>query len=293
MFDFGAVYEARSTAHAIELRVEHPEAKILAGGSDILIETRAGKLAGISVISIYKLDELRGVTLDQDGAIRIGALTSFSRIASDPIIRRYFKTLGEAADTVGGPQLRNIGTIGGNVCNGVTSADTASTLMAWDAVMEYEGPNGRRTAPISEHYVKAGVVSIAPDEILTSILIPRESYDGCFGRYIKYSMRGAMDIATLGCSVNVRLSDDRKTVELMRAAYGVAGPVPMRAPAAEAASAGQPVSEDTITAAAKAALTDVNPRNSWRAGRDLRMQLVFELTRRAFRESIIRAGGVI
>ena len=293
MFDFGAVYEARSTAHAIALRGEHPEAKILAGGSDLLIEARAGKLAGASVISIYKLDELRGVTLDPDGAIRIGALTSFSGIVRDPVIRQHFKVLGEAAETVGSPQLRNIATIGGNVCNGVTSADTASTLMAWDAVMEYEGPRGKRTVPIHEHYVKAGVVSLAPDEILTSILIPRESYDDCFGHYIKYAMRAALDIATLGCSVNTRLSEDRKTVKRMRAAYGVAGPIPMRAPTAEAASLGQPVSEDTITAAAKAALADVNPRNSWRASRDLRMQLVFELTRRAFRESIIQAGGVL
>jgi len=293
MFDFEAVYEAHSVKQAIALRGEHPEAKILAGGSDILIEARAGKLAGVSVISIYKLDELRGVTFDSDGAIRIGALTSFSQLTRDPVIGRYFKVLGEAADTVGGPQIRNVGTIGGNACNGVTSADTASTLMAWDAVMEYEGSRGKRISPIREHYVKAGVVSLAPDEILTAILIPRESYEGCFGHYIKYAMRGAMDIATLGCSVNVRLSDDRTTIDRMRVAYGVAGPVPMRAPSAEAAAVGGPVSEDTIISAANAALADVNPRNSWRASRDLRMQLVFELTKRACRESIIQAGGIL
>jgi xanthine dehydrogenase FAD-binding subunit len=212
MFDFEAVYEAKNLAHAIELRVLHPEAKILAGGSDILIGTRSGKLAGCSVISIFKLDELRGVSMDGDGTLRIGALTSFSHLMREPLIQRHIQVLGEAAGTVGGPQVRNIGTIGGNVCNGVTSADTASTLTAWDAVMEYTGPGGVRRAPIREHYVRAGVVSLAPDEILTSILIPSGSYERCFGSYIKYAMRGAMDIATLGCSVNVRLSEDGGTV---------------------------------------------------------------------------------
>ncbi|MDR0649519.1 MAG: xanthine dehydrogenase FAD-binding subunit XdhB [Synergistaceae bacterium] len=293
MFDFEAVYEAKSVAHAVELRVRHPEAKILAGGSDILIETRAGKLAGCSVISIFKLDELRGVSMDGDGTLRIGALTSFSHLTRDPLIGRCIKVLGEAAGTAGGPQLRNIGTIGGNVCNGVTSADTASTLMAWDAVMEYAGPRGVRRAPMREHYVKAGVVAIAPDEILTSILIPRDSYERCFGCYIKYAMRGAMDIATLGCSVNVRLSGDLGTVERMRAAYGVAAPVPVRGFSAESVANGQPVSPETINSAAAAALSDVNPRSSWRASRELRLQLAEELTRRAFRESVIRAGGIL
>jgi xanthine dehydrogenase FAD-binding subunit len=291
MFDFEAVYEAKNVEHAIELRVLHPEAKILAGGSDILIETRSGKLAGCSVISIFKLDELRGVSIDGDGTLRIGALTSFSHLTRDPVIQRHIKVLGEAAGAVGGPQLRNIGTIGGNVCNGVTSADTASTLMAWDAIMEYTGSGGIRRAPIGEHYVKAGVVALASDEILTSILVPRDSYEHCFGSYIKYAMRGAMDIATLGCSVNVKLSEDRGTVERMRVSYGVAGPIPVRGANAEEAANGRPVCEETVKIVSEAALTDVNPRSSWRASKEFRLQLVKELTRRVFKESIIRAGG--
>jgi xanthine dehydrogenase FAD-binding subunit len=293
MYDFEAVYEALSVPHAIELRRRHPEAKILAGGSDVLIQTREGRLAGCSVISIYKLDELRGVSMDEDETLRVGALTSFSHITRDPLIQKYINVLGEAVDMVGGPQIRNIGTIGGNTCNGVTSADSASTLMAWDAVMEYAGPNGTRLVPIKDHYIKAGVVALAPDEILTAILIPKESYERCYGNYIKYAMRKAMDIATLGCSVNVRLSADKRTVERMRIGYGVAGPVPMRAVSAEAAVKGKPVCEETVSAAGREALSDVNPRSSWRASRELRMQLVAELARRALRQSIIIAGGIL
>jgi xanthine dehydrogenase FAD-binding subunit len=293
MYDIEELYEAESASHAAALLQEHPEARIIAGGSDVLIEIREGKLSGCVLVSIQTCGEMRGVSLDEGGAIRIGALTSMSRIAADPVIRELIPVLGEAAGTIGGPQLRNIATIGGNVCNGVTSADTASTLLAWDAVMEYLGPEGSRLVPIREHYVKAGKTALAHEEILTAVIIPKESYRNCSGLYIKYAMREALDIATLGCSANVRLSEDKKSIARLRLAYGVAGPVPARAPGAEAAAAGKPVSEETIAVAAKEALKDINPRTSWRASKEFRLHLAWELARRAIRESIIRAGGTL
>jgi xanthine dehydrogenase FAD-binding subunit len=293
MYDIENLYEAESLNHAVGLLQEHPEAKIIAGGSDVLIKIRDGELAGCSRVSIQKIDELRGVSMDNDGTIRIGALTSFSHITKDPLIQKYFTVLGEAVDTIGGPQLRNIGTIGGNVCNGVTSADSASTLVAWDAVMEYMGPEGIRHLPIQEHYISAGKTALGHAEILKAILIPKESYKNCFGFYYKYAMRDALDIATLGCSANVKLSGDKKIIERLRIAYGVAGPVPMRAPSAEEAAAEKPVKEEIINTAAKAGLGDLNPRTSWRARKEFRLQLAEELARRCIREAIIRAGGTI
>ncbi len=114
MYDIKALYEAQSVAHATELLLAYPEAKIIAGGSDVLIQIREGKLAGATLVSIYGLDELRGVSRTEDGTIRIGALTSFSHITKSPIIQEHIPVLGEAVDMVGGPQIRNIGTIGGN-----------------------------------------------------------------------------------------------------------------------------------------------------------------------------------
>ena len=148
MYDIKALYEAESVEHAIRLLIEHPEAQIIAGGSDVLVQMREGKRAGKELVSIYGLDEMRGVSYEADGAIRIGSLTSFSHITRDPIIQKHINVLGEAVDMVGGPQIRNIGTIGGNTCNGVTSADSASTLHAWDAVVEITGPDGARRIPI-------------------------------------------------------------------------------------------------------------------------------------------------
>lgn len=288
MYDFKALYEAESVQDAIRLRLEHPEAQIIAGGSDVLVQIREGRRAGVSLISIFGLDELRGVTLEDGGTLRIGPLTSFSHITRDPLVQRYIPVLGEAADQVGGPQIRNIATIGGNVCNGATSADSASTLFAWDAEVELTGRDGVRCLPIPEFYLRAGAVDLRSGEILTGILIPKTAYEGYRGHYIKYAMRSAMDIAICGCSVNVRLSDDGRSIENARIAYGVAGPVPVRCPAAEALARGAAVSEETVEAFAAAVLEDIRPRDSWRASKDFREHIAVELARRAFR----RAAGM-
>ncbi|MCB6309625.1 xanthine dehydrogenase FAD-binding subunit XdhB [Mediterraneibacter glycyrrhizinilyticus] len=293
MYDIKALYEAESVEHAVSLLVEHPEAQIIAGGSDVLVQMREGKRAGKELVSIYMLDEMRGVSYEADSAIRIGSLTSFSHITKDPIIQEHINVLGEAVDMVGGPQIRNIGTIGGNTCNGVTSADSASTLHAWDAIIEITGPEGVRRIPIHDFYIKAGVVDLRPGELQTAIIIPKEAYEGYKGHYIKYAMRNAMDIATTGCSVNVKLSEDKKIMEDVRIAYGVAGPVPMRAPSAEEKAKGKPTTEAAIKEFAKAVLDDINPRDSWRAAKDFRQHIAVVLAERALKESIRLAGGEI
>ena len=293
MYDLKALYEASSVENAIELRLAHPEAQIVAGGTDVFVQMREGKRAGKALISIHELSELRGISIDAEENIRIGSLTTFSHITKNPIIQEKINVLGEAVDMVGGPQIRNAGTIGGNTCNGVTSADSASTLFAWDAVIELTGKNGRRYLPIKDFYIKAGTVDLRVEdgEIQTAILIPKTSYENTAGFYIKYAMRNAMDIATTGCSVNCRLSGDKKTFERVRIAYGVAGPVPMRAPTAEAAANGKSVTMETVDAFAKAVLEDIHPRDSWRASKAFRQHIAVELARRCLIESVKRCGG--
>ncbi len=293
MYDIKSLYEATSVQNAVELLSAHPEAVIIAGGSDVLIKMREGKLAGCELVSIYKLDELRGIHLTEDGSIKILPLTSFSHITRNPIIKELIPVLGEAVDQVGGPQIRNIGTIGGNVANGVTSADSASTLFALDAEIEITGKDGIRTVHIAEFYKGPGKVDLNVSELITAIYIRRGSYENTFGHYIKYAMRNAMDIATTGCSVNVRLSPDKKTIERLRVAFGVAGPVPMRCSLAEKAASGQDVAKSTITDVARVALMEVKPRTSWRASKELRLQLIEELTMRAAKTAIELAGGEI
>ena len=293
MYDIKALYEASSVEDAIRLMQEHPDAQIIAGGSDVLVQIREGKRAGAELVSIYGIDGMRGVSYDGEGAIRIGSLTSFSHIAADPIIREKIPVLGEAVSLVGGPQIRNIGTIGGNTCNGVTSADSASTLFAWDAIVELTGPEGVRRVPIQECYSKAGKVDLKPAELQTAILIPKKAYEGYFGNYIKYAMREAMDIANLGCSVNVALSEDKKTIRDVRIAYGVAGPIPTRAPSAEAAARGRETTRETVDAFAQAVLEDIHPRDSWRAAKAFREHIAVEMAKRALTKSIELGGGAV
>ena len=144
--------------------------------------------------------------------------------------------------------------------------------------------------PISQWYKGVGKVDLAHDELLVKIVIPKAHYEGYTGHYIKYAMRNAMDIATLGVSCLVKLSGDKTAAEDVKLAFGVAGPVPMRAPGAEAAVRGLPIAE-AVAAIGRAALEDVNPRDSWRASRAFRIQLVEELSARALRAAARKGGA--
>ena len=208
MYDMLALYEAKDVQDAVRLRLEHPEAQIIAGGTDVLVQMREGKRAGKALISI-------------------------------------------------------------------------------------QGKSGVRRIPIKEFYLKAGTVDlkIEDGEIQTAILIPKASYDRTWGHYIKYAMRNAMDIATLGTSVNARLSPDKKTFERVRIAFGVAGPVPMRAVNAEAFINGKAVTLENIEAFGRKVLEDINPRDSWRASKAFRSHIAVESAKRCLIESVKLAGG--
>lgn len=293
MYDITSIYQARSVDDAISALKNDPEALVIAGGTDVLIKIREGKDAGCRLVSIHELrEELEGVALAPNGDVEIGPLTTFRGCTFSDVIRATVPVLGEAADMAGGPQLRAAGTLGGNLCNGITSADTASTQMAFGAVLRVRGPEGEREISINDWYRGVGKVALAHDELLVKIVIPKSHYEGWSGHYIKYAMRSAMDIATLGVSCLVKLSADKTVVEDLRLAFGVAGPVPMRSPAAEAAVSGLPIGE-AIEKIGKAALGDVNPRTSWRASKEFRLQLVEELSGRALREAARKGGAAV
>ena len=292
MYDLTSIHRAASVADAIAALERDPQAVVIAGGSDVLIKIREGKLAGCRLVSIHDLSELKGISLNAAGDVEIGPLSTFRDVTYSDVIRQSVPVLGEAADTAGGPQLRAAGTIGGNVCNGITSADTASTLVAQGAILRVRGSEGEREIPISEWYKGVGKVALEHDELLVKIVIPRANWAGWTGHYIKYAQRNAMDIATLGVSCLVKLSSDKKTAEDVRLAFGVAGPVPMRAMSAEAAVRGLSVGEAAEKIGA-AALSDVNPRTSWRASREYRIQLIEELSGRAFLEAAGKGGAAL
>lgn len=291
MYDIGKFYQAADVQDAVRALVEDPEAVVISGGSDVLIKIREGKLAGCSLVSIHGIKELEGIRMEEDGTIVIGPATTFSHITNNDIIQKHIPMLGDAVDMAGGPQLRNIGTIGGNVCNGVTSADSASSLCCLAADLALKGPDGVREVPISQWYTGPGRTVRNHDEVLTAIRIKKENYQGYGGQYIKYGKRNAMEIATLGCAVSVKLTEDKKHIQDLRLAYGVAAPTPIRCHTTEEAVKGMETGEALAQAVGKGALEEVNPRSSWRASREFRLQLVEELGRRAVKQAVINAGG--
>lgn len=291
MYDIGKFYQAADVEDAVRALVKDPEAVVISGGSDVLIKIREGRLAGCSLVSIHGIKELEGIRMEEDGTIVIGPATTFSHITNNDIIQKHIPMLGDAVDMAGGPQLRNIGTIGGNVCNGVTSADSASSLCCLDAVLVLKGPDGVREVPISQWYTGPGRTVRNHDEVLTAIRIKKENYQGYGGQYIKYGKRNAMEIATLGCAVSVKLTEDKKHIQDLRLAYGVAAPTPIRCHTTEEAVKGMETGEALAQAVGKGALEEVNPRSSWRASREFRLQLVEELGRRAVKQAVINAGG--
>ena len=293
MYDLTSIYRAASVADAIAALERDPQAVVIAGGSDVLIKIREGKLAGCRLVSIHGLDaELAGVKVQDSGDLAIGPLTTFHNVTFDPLIRAHVPVLGEAADMAGGPQLRAVGTIGGNVCNGVTSADTASTLMAFGAQMHVQGPVGWRVVPIDDWYKGVGKVDLRPAELLCRIVIPKANFEGWTGHYIKYAQRNAMDIATLGVSCLVKLSADKTVCEDVRLAFGVAAPTPIRSHTAEDGARGLTVAQ-AAEQIGDLALQDINPRTSWRASKEFRVQLVKELSGRALLEAARKGGAQV
>lgn len=293
MYDIEKIYEPLTTQEAIQILLSDESALPLAGGTDILIKIREGKLAGGSFVSLDGIESLKGISINEDKTIVIKPLTTFSHITADPIIQKYLPMLGEAVDLVGGPQIRNRGTIGGNICNGVTSADSSSTLFTYNTLLEITGPSGIRQVPIEKFYKGPGKVDLNHGELLTAFYITKENYEHFHGHYIKYAMREAMDIATLGCAVSCKLNTLKDTITDVRLAFGVAGPTPMRCLLAEKAIIGKPINQATLQTFSETALTEVNPRTSWRASKELRLQLVKELSTRALQEAISLAGGSI
>ena len=288
MYDIKSYIEAGTIKEAIELLKNNENAQIIAGGTDILIKAREGKKGYTQrdLIGITRIKELTEITVEENGTLSIGAANSFTRVEEHPFIKEKLPSLSAAVGSVGGPQVRNMGTIGGNICNGATSGDSGSTLLAFEAILEIEGIDGKKEIPISEFYLGPGKVALNHGDILIKIKIKKENYEGYKGHYIKFSPKKAMDIATLGCSILIK--EKEGVIEDLKIAYGVAGPTPLRAFEAEEYARNRTISEEVLEEIGKECLKASKARDSWRASKAFREQLIEELPRRAIK---IALGG--
>jgi xanthine dehydrogenase FAD-binding subunit len=291
MFDFKNYARADSVHQAIQLLQEHPGAHLIAGGTDVLIKLHKGKIDPPFLIDIHDVAELDFVRLTDTDDITIGSGTRFSTVAESALIQEHIAVLATAVLTIGGPQVRNMATIGGNLCNGVPSADSASPLIALNALLTIEGPKGQRELLLEEFFLGPGQVALAQDEILTAITIKNEHYAGCAGHFYKYAMRQAMDIATIGCAAVCKVEDGQ--MRDLRLAFGTAAPVPIRCRLTEEKASDCTVSQDMLADIAETVWQDVNPRSSWRATKDFRLQIISTLAERVVKQAILNAGGSV
>lgn len=210
-----------SLGDAIALLAEQgSEARLLAGGTDLIIRLRDGSIAPRTVVDLKRIGELDGEIRERDGGLVIGARTVMTAIAADPRVRRDYQALAEGAAVVGSVQIRNRATLAGNICNASPAADTAPALLVYGARVVVAGPAGSRTIPIDEFFVRSGVTTLTEGELVTAIELPRPS--GPQGSAaVRRTRRRGHDLAsvTLACAVG----EDGVT----RIAYGSLGPRPV------------------------------------------------------------------
>jgi xanthine dehydrogenase FAD-binding subunit len=289
MYDIASILEPKTLDEALNMLTSNPELKIIAGGTDVLIRLRHGKLTGAKLLSIRNIEGFSNISLNPDGTIIIGPMVCFSQIFQNDIIKQYIPVLGDAVATVGGPQVRNAATIGGNICNGAVSADSATTLFTLNSVLKLKSSLGERSIKIQDFYIGPGKVDLNPGEILTEIHITKENYENMRGHYIKFSNRKALDIAMLGVAVLCNVENGK--FKDLRIALGVAAPTPIRCCEAEFYAKGKEVNMETLQQIGRLALTSSKARDSWRASKAYREHLIEILTVRAIKEALRIAGG--
>ncbi|MGQ9630400.1 MAG: FAD binding domain-containing protein [bacterium] len=258
------------------------EAKVLAGGTDLIVWMKRGILTPSYVIDLKRIPGIDYIRYDEAEGLRIGALTALADLASSPILRERYPAIAEAAESVGSPQVRNRATIGGNLCNASPSADLAPPLIALNATAKISGPRGERTVPLEDFFTGPGKTVLTPAEVLTEVSLPAPP-TGTGSAYIKHTIRRA-DIAIVGVAAS--LSPEGRVC----LALGAAAPTPIRAREAESLLGGREISEKLLGEAAERASAESLPISDIRASEWYRREIVKILTVRAVRRALERAG---
>jgi len=265
--------------------------KILAGGTDVLVEMHGGQKAYPLLMDIKQLDELKGVTYTPDHGLDIGALTTHRYLEQLPVIREVYPALYEGVSQVGGVQTRYRGTIGGNICNAVPSGDTLGPLLALDACLVAQSVRGVREISFGEFFAGPKKTALQAGELLIRIRVPPPAAHSA-SAYTKFTRRKAMDLALLGAAVDITC-DDGLTCQNVRIALTTSAPTVMRAQKAEAFLIGQACAPDVLEKAGDIASAEARPRSSWRSSEEYRRQVLKAIVPRTIAKALerLQAGG--
>lgn len=275
---------------ALSFLSKAPEAtKILAGGTDLIIQLRSRETEAEYILDLGGLEELKQIRLEGENII-LGSMTTFTQVEEDPIIRKHVPVLAEAAGSVGSPQIRNRGTVGGNIANAAVAADSVPALMALDAKVKLVSTAGERVVELVEVPVGLNKTSIRRDEILTEIIIPVPK-ENTLGAFIKIGRRKAMAIARLNLALQVTFDESDKISEA-KLALGAVGTTAYRVPEVEELLAGQVLSAELVDKACKTVNEVVANKLGSRPTAPYKKTIAAAALRRAFaRLNAAKEGG--
>jgi len=257
-------------------------AKVLAGGTDLLNKMKHGLVAPAVLISLKQLEQLSNIEYEEGKGVLIGARATHNAICNSKLLQEKYLSICEAAHHMANNQIRNVGTIGGNISNAVPSADLPPILMALGASITLVGTKGERVMALEEFFDGPGKTLLAPDEIIAQIVIPDQSCTG--STYIKFGLRRSGALAVVGVAVAVTM--DGNVCKDARIVLGAVAPVPMRAPKAEAMIIGKAVSDDLLEEVGVCASTECKPIDDIRGSAEYRRDMVRVFTKRALRKAI-------
>jgi len=269
------------------------KSKIIAGGTDLMLQIRNKAIKPEYVVDITRIPGLDYITFDDQQGLRLGALTTIRALETSPELQRKYSIISQAASQLGSVAIRNVATVGGNLCNALPSAETSQALVALSAHVRVVNPSGERTVAIEDFFTDVGKTVLKADEVLVEILVP-EPAPRTSGIYIKHSPRGPIDLAIVNITVLMTMEPDHKVCRDAKIVLGAVSPTPLRARKAENVLKGERVDGALIERAAQVASDEAHPRDgSIRGSFEYKKEMVRVLTGRAIRQIAISKDGTL
>jgi carbon-monoxide dehydrogenase medium subunit len=262
-------------------------AKVFAGGTDLFVSMKRREIVPEHLINLKGIEELKRISYHAEDGLRIGGLVTIGELERSEIIKDKFCALNDAFQVMASPQIRNLGTMGGNLCSALPSADTAPPLIAMGASVKLTGSKGERAVLVEEFFKGPGESILEHDEILTEILIPSPP-ENSGGSYFKLMRRNALDLAIVSAAAFLIMDGNKRLCNDARIALGTAAATPIRASKAEKVIMKKEIDEDLAAEAGNAAAQEARPRSSIRASESYRREMVGVLTKRVIMEAYKR-----
>ena len=273
------LHEASSLGEACEMMVRYgPDARLLAGGTDLLVDLKTGRVQCNHLISISGISALRGVSAEETG-MRIGALTTITELSRSSFVRDRYPAILDATRDMAATQIRNLATVGGNIASAVPCADLPPILMVLGATVSLWSTNGERTLPLESFYLGPRETVRRPDETLTFVHVP-EPVAGFGAAYSRLALREGNAIAVASVAAALTL-EDNDTIADARLALGAVAPLPKLVESAGRLLRGKRADDHAFEAAGKAAMDEAEPISDIRGSAEYRRKMIGVLTRRA------------